>query len=109
MKIARRFSLEQRTRIIAAQLPWKAVELLARSGISSADVDAFLLVLGTAVNPTIDQCFRLLHSVLYPASEASEASERSMSANKELMQSFLKYLEDTAQAMHRYLEGIDET
>src|SRR2546423_15461964 len=58
MRCARRFSLEQRNRIIEAQLPWKAVELLARRGIASEYVDQFLEK--TTINPTIDQCVTLL-------------------------------------------------
>jgi hypothetical protein len=101
MRVARRFSSEQRQRIIDLHLPWKAVELLSRTGITDEHIEHFLSSI-TKTKPTIDQCMMLLHSVLYPSSDTSEPVTPAMPANK-TTQVFLEYLKDTIEAMHRYL------
>jgi len=105
MRCARRFSLEQRNRIIEAQLPWKAVELLARRGVASEYVDQFLDI--SPINPTIDQCMTLLHDVLYPSVQAETSSETAM-PTKEVTRTFLEYLENTIQSMKQYLAEVDK-
>lgn len=103
MRVARRFSPEQRQRIIGLQLPWKVVELLARQGITNDHIERFLPLL--TEKPTIDHCVMLLHSVLYPSTEEAISTE---TTTKEVAQTFFGYLEDTTRAMRHFFEKVDE-
>jgi len=106
MRASRRFSLEQRQRIIDLWLPWKAVELLSRTGITHEHIEQLLSLL--TEKPSIDRCVMLLHSVLYPSEEVTSTETASATSTKEIAQTFLGYLEDTTRAMRHYFEKACE-